>query len=148
MAAEPAGGLASRFARRLTNAPAELPELMTAVAAFLDQGGVEASTRFALLLCVDELVSNVMMHGYPEGGADDLALTLELALDAATLTLEDGGVAFDPVADAPAAVIAGPASARRVGGLGVHAVRAHVDELAYDRREGRNVLRVVKRRAP
>lgn len=140
MADENSGLIRRHMVRQLTNAPDELPTLMNAVAAFLDTGHVEAATRFTVLLCIDELVSNIIAHGYPDGAADEIAVSLDLTETAAIVTLEDGGIPFDPVADAPATVTSGPASARRLGGLGIHAVRAHVNDLLYRRLDGRNIL--------
>jgi serine/threonine-protein kinase RsbW len=60
------------------------------------------------------------------------------------VTIEDDGVAFDPLARAAPDVTA-DLDEREIGGLGIHLVRTLMDGMTYERRGERNVLVIVKR---
>ena len=57
------------------------------------------------------------------------------------LQLSDDGIAFDPTAHVPNEKAT---DERQVGGLGIHLIRQIVDELHYERKENKNILRMVK----
>ena len=50
------------------------------------------------------------------------------------------GPAFDPLQEAPPPVLAGNLDERPIGGLGLHIVKTIVQEIAYERKVGRNRL--------
>ena len=58
-----------------------------------------------------------------------------------TATVVDDGEAFDP-REAPPPDLDAPLEERQAGGLGMHLVRATMDEVDYRREDGRNVLTV------
>jgi serine/threonine-protein kinase RsbW len=92
----------------------------------------------ALDLCIVELVTNVVNHSY-RGAPGDIRLELDLAHEAAVLTVIDEGPAFDPLS-VPAPVMATSLDEAKIGGFGVHLVRSSADACRYSRREGRNVF--------
>jgi anti-sigma regulatory factor (Ser/Thr protein kinase) len=102
-----------------------------------------ASTAFGLGLCLEEAVSNVINHGT----ATRLALTLEHSAGALTLTIEDQGQAFDPLAHARPA-LPDSIEAATIGGMGIHLMRQFARSLAYERRDGTNRLTVTFDLAP
>jgi anti-sigma regulatory factor (Ser/Thr protein kinase) len=61
------------------------------------QQDLSADTSFAIQLCLEEAVANIIMHG---GGAKDdrLRIAIELERDGGTLvaSIEDSGQEFDP----------------------------------------------------
>jgi serine/threonine-protein kinase RsbW len=94
-------------------------------------------TQFALQLCLEEALSNVIRHGY--GGrpieTPDVTLTIDCALDGTgdlTLTVEDQAPPFNPLAleDAPA-----PSRVEdlKPGGRGIGLMRKFAGSLVYER---------------
>jgi len=66
------------------------------------------------------------------------------AFEALILTISDNGPPFDPFARAaPDTTLS--IEERQIGGLGIHLVRQMMDEVSYERREGRNVTILTKR---
>ena len=63
-----------------------------------------------------------------------------------TIEISDRGAPFDPLTEAPSPNTDAAVSDRQIGGLGIHLVRAMVDEASYRRHEGRNYLTLVTRR--
>ena len=89
-------------------------------------------------LSLDELISNVISYGYRDDDEHEMLVTLTERDGTLTVVLEDDGVAFDPFTDAPDADLESGLKERELRGLGVHFVRSFIDEVAYERRAGRN----------
>ena len=125
----------------------DLSELAT-LAAFVERFGAEhglpPGAIYELNLVLEELVTNTMSHGHPEGGGAPIRLRMERIGDVVEMDLVDEGVAFDP-RDAAAPDLTTPLEEREAGGLGVFFVRQFVDEIDYRRADGRNHLRLRKR---
>lgn len=100
------------------------------------------SMLFAIQLCFEEAVSNIVRYSFAEG-ADKAALNknVRLALareaDAVTITIEDHGAAFDPRQVAPPAMPTSIGEAR-IGGLGIHLMRQFAQDMDYQRTDGVN----------
>jgi anti-sigma regulatory factor (Ser/Thr protein kinase) len=100
--------------------------------------GLDRRASYHLRLAVDEIVTNIIVHGY---GDAELSGTLELraALDdsALTVSIEDSGVPYDP-RQTPAPDTSLPLEERPIGGLGVYLALKSVDEFFYERVGDRN----------
>ena len=102
---------------------------------------LDATAEYALRLCVEEAVANVVMHGVPVPGRDcgEVVLRLAAAGDAVRVTVEDACAAFDPLAVAAPRRPESLADARE-GGLGVHLMRQYARAIGYERADGINRL--------
>lgn len=102
---------------------------------------LEAKAEYALRLCVEEAVANVVMHGVPAGGTDAGTVTLRLHADAETvcIAIEDHCAAFDPLHVTPPKKPSNLAEAQE-GGLGIHLMRQFVRSIDYARLDGTNRL--------
>jgi len=96
--------------------------------------------QFVLNLVVDEIATNAVEHAYPDGEEQPIELRIRLDPERRlVIQLEDGGVAFNPLEQQPAALDA-PIEEREIGGLGIHLVREKVDRMEYERRGDTNCL--------
>src|SRR5262245_41715216 len=102
-------------------------------------GGVTTEDLSAVLLAVDEMLTNVISYGFPAGGDAWIDVRARLEDGVFAVEIEDEGQAFDPVAVAEPS-LDGAVEERSVGGLGIHIARSMVDEMTYRRDAGRNVL--------
>ena len=104
------------------------------------QQELSADTSFAIQLCLEEAVANIIMHG---GGAKDdrLRIAIELERDGGTLVarIEDTGWEFDPTQFPPLPVPKSLEEAK-VGDCGIHLMRCFASGMHYERQEGRNRL--------
>lgn len=92
-----------------------------------------------LILSCDELLTNTISYGFPQGG--DHFITLSVTADASfvEVRLEDGGVPFNPLAQ-PEPDLTLSLEERGVGGLGIFFVTQLMDEVVYERTESGNVI--------
>lgn len=112
-----------------------IAEFVMAAAA---SAGLDKRASYHLRLAVDEIATNIIVHGYAEAGLQGV---LELSADiddrSLTVSIEDAGVTFDPrQAAAPDTDL--PLEQRPIGGLGVYLAVKSVDEFLYERRGDRN----------
>jgi len=116
---------------------------MDGAEAFLAKAGVPIRVAAQTLVALDEVVSNIFVHGVREG---EPTVRVRLAVVPGRISgiIEDDGVAFDPLAvAAPDTSLA--AEDRPIGGLGLHIVRQTMDDIRYDRDHGQNRLRFHKK---
>ena len=86
---------------------------------------------------------NIVMHGSQPGIASSVEVSLALADDRLTMTVEDNGPPFNPLT-APSPDITSSLAERPVGGLGVFLIRQLMDAVSYSRIGTRNQLRMTK----
>jgi serine/threonine-protein kinase RsbW len=92
-----------------------------------------------LRIALDEIVTNIAKYAYRDDAAHDITIHFEMRGSRLATTVEDDGVAFDPLR-AQQPDLAAPLASREVGGLGVHFVRNLMSSVAYERVGGRNRL--------
>jgi anti-sigma regulatory factor (Ser/Thr protein kinase) len=106
------------------------------------QAGLPPERRYKLRLAVEEIATNIVTHGYAEAPdpPTDPEFQLEWGFgpDRVWVRLEDSARPFDPTRAPDPADLDAPLSERRIGGLGIHLVRASLDEFSYERTAGRN----------
>ncbi|GGZ88213.1 ATP-binding protein [Novosphingobium arvoryzae] len=120
--------------------------LAEALRAFASDAGLGNAATTHLELVIEELVVNIIKHGYADGRAGRITLDVTVAGDL-TVTLVDDAIPFNPVA-ALAPDISLGTEERPIGGLGIHFVRTFMDEMRYRRDGGRNVLFLRKQLEP
>ena len=130
----------------VTNDLAELERLSRVVEEFGRAAGLSAPVIFDLQLAANEIVTNVILHGYDD--EREHAIVVRLVADAGEVTVEveDDGRPFDP-SSVPTPRLDLPLEERPLGGLGVHLARRVTDAIEYRRQDERNVLRMRKKTA-
>lgn len=125
------------------NSAEEAPRMARRVEHFLHEKNVNEGIVNKTLLCVDELITNIIGHAYTD--EDEHAVLLECIVAPTFLQLElrDDGVPFDPTTQTRA-VTEGSIEDRSVGGLGIHLVMSLMDKVEYEREGDYNVLKAIK----
>jgi anti-sigma regulatory factor (Ser/Thr protein kinase) len=132
-----------RLSLPLTSKRSEVPRLADAVEAFgREQGFVEDDIHSVQLL-LDEIVINIIKHGYKDDPGHPIDVTLTLAGKLLTIRVEDEARPFNPTT-APAPNLDLPIEERPIGGLGVHIVKSLTDSMEYQRVGSRNILTMTK----
>ncbi len=115
------------------------------------EAGLDKKRAYRLQLAVDEIASNIAIHGYEEHDlAGDIEVQAELTADHLVITLVDEAVPYDPYSEvAPQAQdLDAPLEQRTIGGLGVFLAINNVDQFLYRFDHGRNHNIFVVLRAP
>ena len=126
-----------------------LQQALGFVQAFCEAHAVDPGDVLRLTLVVEELFTNVVMHGH-RGDADaPVRLQLGVAATQVLLRFEDNAPAFDPLrylADAGPRLDAKPEE-RPVGGLGLPLVAEMAERFEYAHVDGFNCLQLVLSRS-
>lgn len=110
--------------------------------------GMPEEKLYALDICLDETLANVVAHG--GSAASALPIAMSLTIDGTPtdgqviLTICAGGVAFDPHTHQMRPVPMTLEDAEP-GGLGIHMMKTYADELRYTRDNERNCTGFVVR---
>ena len=103
------------------------------------QHELSADTSFAVQLCLEEAVANIIMHGGARGDRPQIAIALERNGGTLVARIEDSGREFDPT-QFPPPPVAKSLEEAKVGDLGIHLMRSFASDMHYERRDGRNRL--------
>jgi sigma-B regulation protein RsbU (phosphoserine phosphatase) len=114
---------------------------------FCRETGVSGEPVEDLRLALEEVLANVVRHGYGEGQPGEIEVGIGLEGEMVRLEVRDRARPFN-VLEAPAPDLEIPLDDRPSGGLGVHLVRRLMDRVDYAREEGENRLVLERRRVP
>lgn len=106
--------------------------------------GVPMQTVYAVNLCVEELLVNIIHHGYGGAAAPDVEVDIELQPQGLIIDVSDAAPPFDPITEANEPDTEAELDDRPIGGLGIHLVKRLTDAMSYHRLNGRNHVRLVK----
>jgi len=129
----------------LQNRIAEVARLVDAVESFGTHAGLSADLTYRLTLSLDEIVSNVIRHGYSDTNDHVVEVRLSIHDGVVTSVIEDDGHPYDP-RESPEPDLSMPVEQRGPGGLGIFLVKQMMDSIDYARRDGRNILTVTASR--
>jgi len=95
-------------------------------------------------IAIDELFGNIAHYAYnPEIGKATVRVEVTEDPLAVVITFIDNGVPYDPLAKAdPNTTLS--AEEREIGGLGIFMVKKTMDEIAYEYKDGQNILAIKK----
>ena len=128
------------------NEIAEISRLQGFVESVGEELSLDPSLVMGLNLALEEAVANVVLYAYSAPGEGEIRLSAEWEAEAGELcfVLLDQGVPFDPTG-VPNADVTLAVEDRPIGGLGILLIRNIMDEVAYRREDGCNVLTMKKR---
>lgn len=122
---------------------------MARLHAWLDRAlaasGEEVAAAWPVYVAIDEAITNVARHGYGPERTGEVDVVVSIDAPRITITLVDDAPPFDPRRPPrrePPADAAAP-ERERPGGHGLALVLGLMDDVAYEYRDGRNVLTLV-----
>lgn len=134
----------NRFELTVQASKEQIPVISEFIADSMAAFGFDAEKMLEVQLAAEEACTNITMYAYPDGeGCINIAI--EIIGDHLELTIADNGAPFDPTAK-KVAISKADVEHRPIGGLGIALTRAMVDEVSYEFRDGKNVLRLIKNR--
>ena len=118
------------------------------VAAAARSAGLDPKAIYRLCLSVDEIATNIVLHGYQEAGLEgDLKIGTSLEGGSLVILLEDHGRPYNPNFHPVPEVedLSLPLESKPIGGLGIYLALDGVDDLQYVATDGGNVHRFMVR---
>lgn len=108
--------------------------------------GLDHTKTYNLLLAVDEIATNVVVHGYEEAGLQgDISIAAKNEDNRLVIELLDHGKSYDPNLhkEPDDEGLTKELSDRPIGGLGIMLARDGVDDLQYQSTDSENVHRFI-----
>jgi serine/threonine-protein kinase RsbW len=128
---------------RIANRSNEVPGVLSGVEEFCRIHGFGKETAGDLRLVAEEVLTNIVKYAHDADGKHAVELRLSASPQSVRMEFRDEGTPFNPL-DLPAPGLSGP-DRRGIGGLGLHLIKALVDDASYSREERVNVLVLIKR---
>ena len=119
---------------------ARVSEFMESVCEELE---LDMHQSMKLQLVIEEMMTNVIFYAYPEGTSADISLTAESDDKELTFVLSDQGKEFDPTMKEDADPNVNPMD-RDIGGMGIYIVKNIMNQVSYQRLDGKNLLTMKK----
>lgn len=127
----------------LTNDLKLIPQLNTFIDEVCEAAEFDMATTMQINLAIEEAVVNVMDYAYPTGTQGDINIEALSDGSGMMFVISDTGSPFDPTAKSEVDITLS-AEERAIGGLGIHLIRQIMDQISYERIDGRNILTLTK----
>jgi anti-sigma regulatory factor (Ser/Thr protein kinase) len=127
----------------LKNDLSELETLCQHLNKFGHVSGLSEACITDINICLDELFTNIVSYGFTDDLEHMIRFTINVDNNVLTLTIEDEGIAFNPLEKKDPEIPADLIDVR-IGGLGIHIVRKLMDDIRYKRERGKNKLTMKK----
>ena len=125
-----------------------LDQVMNFVDGILEENDCPMKEMMQIDVAVEEIFVNIAHYAYsPEVGKAVVSASLDSEKAIISVSFEDKGIPFNPLAkDDPDVSLS--AEDRQIGGLGIFMVKKSMDDVLYERKDGKNILTLVKRIRP
>lgn len=121
---------------------AELAKVSNWTQSLASRHAIPENVHFGIDLCLEEVIANVISHGYGGSGDHTLAIMFERPMDGRfVFVVEDNAPPFNPL-EAPELPPLDPDGEIRVGGQGIRLLRRFADTLDYEACQHGNRLRI------
>lgn len=128
----------------LANRKSEVARLQDQFESFALNQGIAARILHEVQLALEEHLANILAHGYDDKLEHRIRVRIALENREMRVQVEDDGRPFNPL-EHPAPNLSLSIDKRPVGGLGIHMMRKSLDGIEYRRKQGKNVLVMIKR---
>ena len=122
--------------------PGSLDSLETIRNLVLDSAryaGLDKRSMYRLVQAVDEIATNIIVHGYEETNTVGMVFVdVEINDNELIIIIEDTSVPFDPRQLAPPDNLDASMEDRGIGGLGIYLALRDVDAFDYEYVDGKN----------
>ncbi|MBR0415388.1 MAG: SpoIIE family protein phosphatase [Clostridia bacterium] len=122
---------------------ANLDEVNSFLCAYLEAVGCPHRAQMQIGLAAEEIFTNISNYAYaPDKGFADIRLDCEE--NAVSIVFEDSGVPYDPLKkeDPDITLSAGE---RQIGGLGIYMTKKLMDDVQYEYKDNKNILKLIKK---
>ena len=121
----------------------QLDSVLAFTDAFLERNDCLPKAQMLIDLSVEEVFVNIAHYAYP-GGTGEASVSLAMDGENAIITFEDSGKEYNPLKKKDPDITLS-AEERPIGGLGIFLVKKNMDDVSYCRKDGKNILKLVKK---
>ena len=119
-----------------------LPQVLEFVDGELERLNCPMKIQMQIDVAVEEIFVNISKYAYhPKSGEATIQVEVEDEPLTVCLTFIDNGVPYDPLAKNDPDVTLS-AEERQIGGLGVFIVKKSMDDVSYEYKDGKNILKL------
>jgi serine/threonine-protein kinase RsbW len=127
----------------IKNKISELEKIAQFIEEIGEELGLSMELQMNLNLVMEEMVTNVIFYAYPQDEEADIELLVKSDGKELTFVLSDQGKEYDPTAKEDSDMSVNPAE-RELGGMGIFIVKNIMNNVTYQRLEGKNLLTMTK----
>ncbi|MBQ3396267.1 MAG: ATP-binding protein [Synergistaceae bacterium] len=121
-----------------------LDEVLAFVDEQLEVHDCSPKIQMQIDVAVEELFVNIAHYAYnPETGPATVRVEIQENPLSVIITFIDNGVPYDPLAK-PDPDVTLSAEEREIGGLGIYMVKKSMDNIEYEYKDGKNILKIQK----
>lgn len=120
-----------------------IPQLNEFIDTVCEELEIDMALAMSLNLAMEEAVVNVMDYAYPAGTEGEVCIEAVAEETQLHFIISDSGKPFDPTAKEEVDTTLS-AEERPIGGLGIHLIRQLMDDISYERKDDKNILRLSK----
>lgn len=124
---------------QIANSLDELDKLVEFIEELGEELSLSSETTMNINLALEEAISNIIMYAYPQEEKHEIYLRANTNDRQLIFLLTDSGLSFDPT-QAPEVDLSISAEERQIGGLGIFLIRNIMNEVSYQRLDGKNRL--------
>ncbi len=120
----------------------EIDDVLASIEEFGQWHKLPVEIVFHLQLACDELLTNAVSYGFPDGHPPQIYLLISRKNNTIEAEIVDNGIPFNPLAQSEPDLTSS-LDDRKIGGLGIHFIRTVISDLKYHRTEGWNHIEMV-----
>jgi serine/threonine-protein kinase RsbW len=105
--------------------------------------GLSKKFIFETNLALDELFTNIVSYSFTDHKEHSITISITKQKDLVTMRIEDDGLPFNPIGVKPPDFSCDLEDIQ-IGGLGIHIIKRLMDEISYERSNGKNILTLKK----
>lgn len=122
-----------------------LAQLASDIENFSTQNEVPPAASYALNLCLDEVLTNIIVYNKNNSNSSIIEIELSKSNNQITATIRDSGTPFNPLENLPSPPdLSSPIEDRPIGGLGVYFLEQYMDNVQYKHENNHNILTLTK----
>lgn len=136
---------ATTYRKKVNASTKNLSTIREFVSRHAEEQGFSAQKVADIQLAVDEAYTNIIKHAYKNDSTKEVIINLEFDDDKMIVTLTDRGVGFD-IEKYKRPDLKRQIEKKKRGGMGVYLIRKLMDEVTYNVKNQKNILRMSKNR--
>ena len=127
----------------LVNNESQIAPVHDQINLFSETWGIPADVQFQIAVSVEEYIVNLFHYGYADTHRHLIHITMTRTKSGLAVEIFDDGQPFNPLT-APEVDLTSSIEDRQIGGLGIHIIRAYMDQLSYQSSNSVNRFSMIK----